>query len=274
MKDFRNAWREKHMSCRIGTTSYIIPADILPNLKFLSGIVDDVELVLFESDEFSNLPAKSDVREMKTIADDSGLSFTVHLPLDAWPGASDENERERSVQKWLRVIDLMSPLSPFGWVVHLNDPPKIAPGPENPRAWDNWISQCSKTIDTLTGHADPEMLCIETLSYDYSRVFPLVVEKQCSICVDIGHLLLTNRDIAASLDAWFDRTRIIHLHGVNDKGRDHVDISHIKSDLLADLIQRLNPALEAKENMERVLTLEIFSLEDLEISMSVLRKTL
>ena len=42
---------------RIGTTSYIIPADILPNVEYLAPQVDDVELVLFETDEYgSNLP--------------------------------------------------------------------------------------------------------------------------------------------------------------------------------------------------------------------------
>ncbi len=29
-------------------TSYIVPADILPNLRYLAGKVQDVELVLFE----------------------------------------------------------------------------------------------------------------------------------------------------------------------------------------------------------------------------------
>ena len=42
---------------RIGTTSYIIPADILPNVVYLAGKVDDVELVLFEVEEGGgNLP--------------------------------------------------------------------------------------------------------------------------------------------------------------------------------------------------------------------------
>ena len=73
------------MPCRLGTTSYIVPDEILPNLRFLADRVDDVELVLFESDEYSNLPTKSDVAEMGRIANDNDLTFTVHLPLDAWP---------------------------------------------------------------------------------------------------------------------------------------------------------------------------------------------
>ena len=42
---------------RIGTTSYIIPAGILPNVRHLAGRVSDIQLVLFETDEQgSNLP--------------------------------------------------------------------------------------------------------------------------------------------------------------------------------------------------------------------------
>lgn len=252
------------MPCRIGTTSYIIPAEILPNLHFIKDIVEDVELVLFESDEYSNLPSKSDVREMAIIADDAGLSFTVHLPLDAWPGALDEGEREKSVRKWLRVMELMAPVSPFGWVVHLNDPPGEDQG------WDNWLAQCGKTIDTLFSYADPNNLCIETLSYDFGRVFPLVAEKGCSVCMDIGHLILTDRNVPACLDAWLEHTRVVHLHGVNADGRDHVDLTHLEPRLLNHIITTLKDS----GHLPRVLTLEIFSLDDLEASLSVLENTL
>ena len=39
---------------RLGTTSYIIPDEILPNVRFLAGKVQDVELVLFEVDDGQN----------------------------------------------------------------------------------------------------------------------------------------------------------------------------------------------------------------------------
>lgn len=37
--------------CRLGVPSYVYPADILPNVEALAPFVDDIELVLFESDE-------------------------------------------------------------------------------------------------------------------------------------------------------------------------------------------------------------------------------
>ena len=42
---------------RLGTTSYIIPNSILPNVRYLADKVKDIELVLFESDDgISNFP--------------------------------------------------------------------------------------------------------------------------------------------------------------------------------------------------------------------------
>jgi len=35
---------------RVGATSYVLPDHILPNVEYLAPMVDDVELVLFETD--------------------------------------------------------------------------------------------------------------------------------------------------------------------------------------------------------------------------------
>ncbi|MDA3832377.1 MAG: cobamide remodeling phosphodiesterase CbiR, partial [Spirochaetales bacterium] len=201
------------MPCRLGTTSYIIPEDILPNLRFLADRVDDVELVLFESDEYSNLPSIADVAEMAEIGKDNDLTFTVHLPLDAWPGSSDETLRKNSMGKWFRVMDLMEPLNPFAWIVHLNDPPENSNSPL--RAWQ---AQCAKSLDALTLRTDPFLLCIETLSYDYNRVWPIVAENKCSVCLDIGHLVLNDYDVAAYCDAWLKHARVLLVHGVKPEG--------------------------------------------------------
>ena len=59
---------------RLGTTSYIIPADILPNVRYLADKVDDIELVLFKADNYSNLPSEALVKKLRRIAADHALS--------------------------------------------------------------------------------------------------------------------------------------------------------------------------------------------------------
>ena len=65
---------------RLGTSSYIIPADIIPNVDYLKDKVDDIELVLFESKEASNIPGPDVIGELRRFADENNLTYTVHLP--------------------------------------------------------------------------------------------------------------------------------------------------------------------------------------------------
>ena len=52
---------------RLGSTSYVWPADILPNVRRLGPWVDDVELVLFEVEDASNLPDAEMVAELNAL---------------------------------------------------------------------------------------------------------------------------------------------------------------------------------------------------------------
>jgi sugar phosphate isomerase/epimerase len=103
---------------RLGTTSYIIPADLMTNVRFLAPYVDDIELVLFEADDESNLPDEKTISTLHEIACSNDLSYTVHLPLGLLLGAVDEEERRRSVKKALHIVELTSPLNPAAYVVH------------------------------------------------------------------------------------------------------------------------------------------------------------
>src|SRR3989304_3241629 len=97
---------------RLGTTSYILPDDILPNVRFLADKVQDVELVLFEVDDGpNNLPAPGVVAELAALADAHALTYTVHLPLDLRLGA-DGDEGHVSLVKARKVIERTRPLQP------------------------------------------------------------------------------------------------------------------------------------------------------------------
>lgn len=266
MAEFKKAWRRKAMNCRIGTTSYIIPGDIIPNLQFLKHAVENIELVIFDSDGRSNLPSKSSILEMSIIARDTGLTYTVHLPANPHAGSTSETKRKKGVEKWLEIMDRMESLLPLGWIVPLRK--NCLP----PEQWctEQWAERCGKTIDQLSGAADPESLCIERTALACAAAEYLVNEKNCSACIDIGYMLRTGQDIHACLEKWFDRTRIIHLHGVRSDGRDHVDLGHMETDLLDSLCS----GLKNGGGTPRILTLDLFSRKDLERSMHVLQEVI
>ncbi|MRR17452.1 MAG: sugar phosphate isomerase/epimerase, partial [Deltaproteobacteria bacterium] len=105
---------------RLGTTSYIIPDDIIPNVRYLAGQVQDVEIVLFEVDDGSNnLPRKEQISELAAIAADHDLTYTVHLPLDLRL-ADDGSSRHASLSKARRVIERTLALDPWAYVLHLD----------------------------------------------------------------------------------------------------------------------------------------------------------
>ncbi|HQC65001.1 MAG TPA: hypothetical protein PK459_07885, partial [Anaerolineaceae bacterium] len=95
----------ENINFRIGTTSYIIPDDIIPNVRYLGGKTDDIELVLFEVDDGpSNLLTPAQQAALASLAQQNGMTYTVHLPLDL-NLAEDANLRDVSFIKAKKAID-------------------------------------------------------------------------------------------------------------------------------------------------------------------------
>ncbi len=249
---------------RLGTTSYIIPADIIPNIEMLASRVDDIELVLFESDEQSNYPGPETIQALTALAEANDLSYTVHLPLDIQLGSSNEEERSESVQKCLRAVARTGPLQPFAYILHFNGQDH---GPVPSPDLAQWISGLNRSIAEFSAAGLPmQRLCIESLDYPYELIEPIVIEHGLSICLDIGHILVNDQPFQAYLDRYLDRCRVIHLHGIRD-GKDHRDISLISKNYLSLLFEQLK-----KNQRERVVTLELFSRTDLDLSLSIIER--
>jgi sugar phosphate isomerase/epimerase len=254
---------------RLGTTSYIVPDDIVPNLLYLQGRVDEVELLLFESDQCSNLPARSVGLEIARLGQEAELTYTVHLPLDTRLGSADEAERLASVGKCRRVIERMAPVAPFAWILHLHGDRRGDPPSDDA---SRWIEQNRRSLhELLEGGPASRMFCVETLDYDFERIADLVEAFDLSVCLDIGHLLVHGRDVTAHLDRWMERARVFHLHGVDAEGKDHNHLGHLPPGLLEDLAKRLS-GLPAGD--ERVVTMEVFRQNDFERSMGVVAERL
>src|SRR5512139_831285 len=253
---------------RLGTTSYIYPAEILPNVRSLQGTVDDIEIVLFESDEVSNYPSPQEIEELAVIGQGTGLSYTVHLPLDVLLGDPEPRIRWRSVDTCLRAIDATAGLRPHGYIVHFQGLPTDDHG-----HWldETWLTHLDQSVGQLIGHLDtPRLLCAETLSYPFHLVEELIERRDLSVCLDVGHIILYDQPLELYLHRYLSRTRVIHLHG-NSGGRDHLDLGRLpaaKLDLLFTSLATL-PQVD-----DLVVTLEIFSEKDLEISRVVVEKYL
>lgn len=237
---------------RIGTTSYIIPADILPNVEYLAPHVDDVQLVLFETDEYgSNLPDAALCERLNEIAAAHNLTYTVHLPLDLRLGDGGA-ETHISLVKARRVIDATRALQPYAYTLHLDGRTLPAAGASAAR----WQADSRRALEIVCGWlAEPGRLCVENLErWDPELFAPLVEALPISRTIDVGHLWLQGADPLAHLARWIDRARVIHIHGIAE--RDHASLAHMSAAQLDPVIALL------AERFSGVLTLEVFDEAD------------
>lgn len=235
---------------RIGCTSYVIPDDILPNVTFMSDTVDDIELVLFESGKWSNLPDSTVVTSMQHIADTKDITFSIHFPIDCPAGGKNPDMRERFLSVAIEIMRLTASLPVSGYLLHFegledeNDPEEV-------KRWLEAIDYFCQQFVEKSG-CDPKLLCVENLGY-LPRLHVGIVEKyRLSYCVDIGHLWLYRQDWRHYLNQVIDKTRIIHLHGVEGT-TDHRSLEFNTQKMK---LQQLMPILKKYTG---VVTLEVFS---------------
>jgi len=247
---------------RLGTTSYIIPDDILPNAHYLAGKVRDIELILFEVDDgASNLPSREVIDELLLIAEEHDLTYTVHLPLDLKLGA-DGSEQDQSLVKARRVIECTSGLNPWAYVLHL-DGRSVRTSTEAALI-GRWQDQSVRALEIVAGWAGgAAKLAVENLeTYPLDFIQPVLDRIPVSRCVDIGHLWLDGYDPIPYLRAALPRTRVVHMHGIAE--RDHRSLAFMLPEKVSEVWKELICA-----DYQGVLTLEIFSEEDFLSSLEV-----
>jgi sugar phosphate isomerase/epimerase len=255
----------KNYPFRLGTTSYIIPDDLLPNARYLAGQVRDIELILFEVDDGpNNLPSTEVIDELKKIAQENDLTYTVHLPLDLKLG-EDGSERDQSLVKAKRVIDCTGRLDPWAYVLHLDG--KAVRTSTDAELVNRWQDQSVRALEIVSGWAgSPEKLAVENLeTYPLDFIQPVLDRIPVSRCVDVGHLWLDGHDPLPYLQAASLRTRVIHMHGIAE--RDHRSLRFMPHEKVRTVWNEL-----IRLNYDGVLTLEVFSEEDFLSSIEVIEK--
>jgi sugar phosphate isomerase/epimerase len=254
LKDKASPDMKKKYPFLLGTTSYIVPDDIIPNVRMLSPIVDDIELVLFESPAISNIPTESDIHEITSIADSTGCGFTVHLPTDRKAGSAQKRERELFIDDARRIIHRCMPLQPRAWIVHLEGIEKTA-SIEDIAAWE---LRCAEVIEELCMKVgEPSQLAVENLGYPWYWHLGIAAQAGTSLCCDIGHLWLHYPECwKEHLSAMLPETRVIHLHGVSDE-KDHLSLARNEKHRLKEFVELL-----MNYQYKGIVTFEIFSEKD------------
>jgi len=246
---------------RIGTTSFIYPDHYVPNVKMLGPYFDEIELLLFESRPPDVLPGSAVIGELAHLAEKYDLNYNVHLPTDISITDPRPSEQKQAIDTILRIIDLTSPLSPSGYVLHI---------PYNRESFETqtvkkWQNQALSNLrKILAAGIQPDSISVETLDYPCELLTDIICELDLNICLDLGHLMLHGYDIKSAFNYCAAKTAMIHLHGfVNN--RDHLDLNKLPDD-------DIEPVLWILRHFTKTVSLEVFSFEELQASLAFLEK--
>jgi len=250
---------KRQFAFRLSVPSFIYPAGYDDNVRLLAPFVDEIELLLFESDE-SSLPPKSEIEALAALAVAHDISYNIHLPTDVDLAAAGDADRRQALERLSIAIDRVRPLSPTTHTLHLpyNEADTKA------STIDNWVTRNLDGLGIIlaANRLNPRQISIETLDYPPMWFKPIVTEIDLAVCIDIGHVLRYGYDLEKIWDLFGDRTTMVHLHGVC-RGQDHLGLDRLPSQDL----KRVQTCLSAYTG---ALSIEVFSYDRLSASLPCL----
>ena len=247
---------------RIGTTSFIYPDHILPNVKKIGRFFDEIELLIFESEPDSVLPDKTEITELARLSETLEVSYNIHLPTDVSLTHVSASSRQHAADTIARVVDLCRPLAPSTHTLHLEM--GEADTPEDTTAWQ---ARAEDGLERLMRHVPyPGIFSVETLDYPPDCLVPLLAPFELPVCLDIGHHFRYGYDLNHSMVLFQGRMAVMHLHGVTVQ--DHKIRDHAGLDCLSP--EQLDQVLALLRSYQGTVSLEVFSRSNLKRSLAVL----
>jgi sugar phosphate isomerase/epimerase len=212
---------------RLSVPSFIYPASYADNVRLLGPFVDEIELLLFESNNDS-LPDPTEIDELAALARRFNLTYNVHLPIDLNIGSADPSARHESVRRMAQVARRAQPLAPTTYTLHL---PFTQQDQSLPNV-EKWRRRTLQSMETFLQASDiaPGLFSIETLDYPPQWFAPIVDLLDLSVCLDVGHVLHHGFDFEEQFTRFGKRIVICHLHGVAE-GRDHVSLDRLAPEI-------------------------------------------
>ncbi|MCP3900248.1 MAG: sugar phosphate isomerase/epimerase [Desulfobacteraceae bacterium] len=246
---------------KIGTTSFIYPDEIIPNVKKLGTVFDEIELLIFESIPSDVLPSAQNVKELVNLSKEFDLTYNIHLPVDISLTDASKLKRDKAVEIIKRVIDLVSPLKPTTHTLHLEY--------QDFSDDEHWYKRGYDALGELVMSLDqPGIISVETLDYPFESIESIVDEYDLSVCVDAGHLIKYGHNIKSLFKKYHDKIPLIHLHGVDFSKvppMDHVSLNKTPEEKFSD-------TLDVLKKYHGVVSLEVFNKKNLISSLACLEK--
>ncbi len=247
---------------KLSTTSYIYPDHILPNVAMLAPFLDEIELVLFESEGRDNYPDDAQIKGLMNFCLRQDIAFNVHLPMDIFLGDENEGVRAKGISVVKGVMERTLPLNPSVYTLHFDL--RNRNGQEETDI-EAWRKRLARSVEEMAQQGvELNRIAIETLGYPFEWIEDVVEESGFSICLDIGHILITGQDLRLYFDKYLPKASILHLHGFQN-GIDHLAIDRLPEPALKLIFSHLR-------DYHDIVSLEVFSLNDLKRSLFTLEE--
>lgn len=229
-----NIWNNRSRSIsidkinyKIGSTSYVYPADILTNVEKLKDIVDGIQLILFDSSDEVNLPNSLVCEKLKEIKERHNLEYYIHLPLDINFAVNTDKEREQLFSIMKNMVEIGESIDSTYYIAHLNFN-------------DNFMENTEINLDHLfKEYPIKDRFLIENIEYPINHLDHFLYDYGLNLCMDIGHLLLQDQNIHRLIEKYTEKIKIVHFHAVDPNKKDHKSLIHYNQKDLEVLINTL-----------------------------------
>lgn len=255
------SWKNRY-PFRLACPSFVYPADYDVNVDLLGPHVDEIELLLFES-QAASLPTPGMISRLADLGARHAVGYHVHLPTDMALVGDLAAGRCAAAAKISAITRLVAPLKPRFFILHLETPVDQGQAVvDDRRRWEDWA--CKGLQQLAAAGCDLQALRIENQFVPLDWLASVAEVFDLKLCLDIGHLHLTGAGLETVLSRWPTRIDALHIHGVAD-GRDHRSLACLPSRdqrLLARYLRSFRGSV----------TVEVFDYEGLDDSLRLLEK--
>ena len=250
--------------------------NLLENAKRLADLVDNIEIVLFNTPNLNNTPDSDELDLLRKLGLKKKVTFTVHLPASLEIASKDRKLREDSIRMVSELCNHTAPIEPLHYILHVPfTTPTLVPVPglyfktDDGRNWKDWTRRGLDALERIFDTTPVAgKLLLENINYSPYFLEPFLEGRQCGFCLDTGHLILGRENVNDALRRYKKEIRELHIHGV--KGyKDHLSLSVLPVESVCEWMDYL-----IRIDFDGILNLEVFSPEDLTGSLNTVAKAI
>jgi len=219
--------KEQIFPFKISAPSYLLPSGYIENVTFLMDKVKDIQLLVFDTLRDDPLLKKDTLRTLEYLAKDSGITYSVHMPVKPKLYKGYDLRWDSACF----IIDTLSRLNISSYTFHFDLPDETK--------WENLnqgeiqnIEETYISFFTALREKFPHVdFSLENTETPLSALDKIVNESGISYCIDIGHLLVQERDLT-EIESRLPKASVVHLHGWEKQGngkKDHRQVIYDRS---------------------------------------------